>query len=214
MAAIQTQGTSVYVSTGTTGTAVNITGISKAASAVVSAAGHTYVVGDVVEISGVTGMVGANGQWIVTAVATGNFTINYDSAKADAWVSGGSVKKMVIVSGCGVKSFSGFDGSSNEIDTTTFCSVAKEYELGLPDLGNVSFDVNWLPDAKDPWQAEMRKANADKKVRAFLIILPEGAGTTFFRGRVASAPRSAGVDGVHEGSFSVRITGEAYDLAP
>lgn len=206
--ALQTQGTIVKVSTGTTGTAVNITGISKASQAVVSAASHSFVVGDIVEITGVVGMTGANGKWYVVATAAGTFTITYDSTNADTWVSGGTAKKMTTVTGCGIKSGSGFDGSAAEIDTTTLCSKAKEYGLGLRDYGSVTFEANWLVDSMDAFQAELRKGYADGLERAFLIVLPNNVGKMFFRGFVKSAPVSFGVDAVWSGSYEVRITGD------
>lgn len=44
-----------------------------------------------------------------------------------------------------VVSFSGPDGTTNEIDVTHLGSDAKEYLLGLPDEGNFTFDVNFIP---------------------------------------------------------------------
>jgi len=209
--ALRTQGTLVYVSTGKTGNQV-ISGITKAAQAVVTATGHTYVVGDVVNITGVTGMTTVNGDWLVVAAATNTFTIDYDSRKADTYVSGGVGAKVNFVSGCGITSGSGFDGSADEIETTTLCSTAKEFITGLQDFGNVTFEVNWNVDSADAWQAAMRAALAEGTPRVFKITLPDDVGMMKFSGFVKSAPRSFSTGDKWGGSYEVRITGRLTDL--
>jgi len=67
-----------------------ITNISKANTAVVTSAGHGFIVGDKVAISGVMGPAGLNGNiYSVTAASTNTFTINANTSNAPRYVSGG-----------------------------------------------------------------------------------------------------------------------------
>lgn len=68
-----------------------ITGISKAAQAVVSCSGTPFAIGDAVYFSGVAGMTQINGQRaLVTAVTAGvSFTVAINSTAYGTWTSGG-----------------------------------------------------------------------------------------------------------------------------
>lgn len=105
-----------------------------------------------------------------------------------------------------IKSYSGFDGEASEIDVTNLDSTAKEYRLGLQDFG--SFTAEWNPDYSDAGQNEARAAQASGAVKAFLLTLPDGT-TMAFDGIVKNAQSaSGGVDATHDGSISIRITGD------
>lgn len=68
-----------------------ITGITQAASAVISCAGHTFVVNDSVYVSGVAGMTQINGRRAtVTAISAGvSITVSINSSAFSAYSSGG-----------------------------------------------------------------------------------------------------------------------------
>jgi uncharacterized protein (TIGR02217 family) len=67
-----------------------ITGISKAAQAVLSCASHTLVAGQSIQISGVSGMTQINGlRGLVTFVAGGSVTVDINSTGFSTWTSGG-----------------------------------------------------------------------------------------------------------------------------
>lgn len=74
---------------------VAITGISKAASAVVSVASHTFVVGEVVEFASVSGMTQINGlTGTISAVTATTFTVNINSTAFGTWTSGGTAATL------------------------------------------------------------------------------------------------------------------------
>lgn len=75
----------------------SITGITQAASAVVTVgSGHGFVIGDVVYITGVSGMTEINdATYTVTATATTTITLNVDSTGFTAYTSGGTCGKYV-----------------------------------------------------------------------------------------------------------------------
>jgi uncharacterized phage protein (TIGR02218 family) len=73
----------------------SITGITKAASAVVTVGAHTFAVGDVVAFSGVGGMTEINGlTGTVTAIGDTTITVNIDSSGFSTYTSGGTAAHL------------------------------------------------------------------------------------------------------------------------
>lgn len=69
-----------------------ITGITKAGSAVITAAGHALVVGQSVQVSGVSGMTQINGlRALITGVAVNQITVAINSSAFGTYTSGGVV---------------------------------------------------------------------------------------------------------------------------
>jgi len=70
----------------------NLTGISKAAQAVLTVASHTLVVGQSVQVSGVVGMTQINGlRALVTAQTSTTITVAINSTAFGTWTSGGTI---------------------------------------------------------------------------------------------------------------------------
>jgi len=107
-----------------------------------------------------------------------------------------------------IKNFSGFDGSAAVLDATHLQSTAKEKRKGLKDLGGFSIDVNHLPS--DAGQKKLRDAidlTGDTAEKTFLLTLSDTS-TVQFNAFVMSNSQSGGVDAIHEGSFTLEITGD------
>lgn len=118
----------------------------------------------------------------------------------------GSTITIDAVAIANVKSYSGFDGESGEIDVTNLDSGGKEYLVGLIDFG--SFSMDWSVDWSDAGQTAMRAAQTSGNVVVFVLTLPGGAGVATFNGLVKNAQSiSGGVDAALDGSASVKITG-------
>ncbi len=108
-----------------------------------------------------------------------------------------------------IKSFSGFDGESSEIDVTNMDSTAKEFRIGLKDYG--SFSLEWNPDYSATGQNVIRAAG--NTVKTFELELPNGT-TAGFQGVIKNGDAIQGaVDGVVDGSVSIKITG-AVTITP
>lgn len=108
-----------------------------------------------------------------------------------------------------VRTFSGLDGESTEIDTTCLTSVAKEYRLGLRDNGNISIGV--FRDDSDPGQARINallSSGQPEQFRITLNVAETGGDTYEFLGLVKSFNLDGSVDNVLEGEIGVRISGE------
>jgi hypothetical protein len=70
----------------------SVTGITQAASAVVTVGAHTFVVGESVHFTGVVGMTEINGQrGTATAIGATDITVAIDSTAFTAYASGGTV---------------------------------------------------------------------------------------------------------------------------
>ena len=104
----------------------------------------------------------------------------------------------------GIKNYSGFDGSSEEIDVTTLASTAKEFQVGLEDFGNISLELN--VDHADVGQEAMRAARTDGATRECVLTLKDlSVGT--FNAFVVSFPQDGETSGVDTASVNLRITG-------
>lgn len=104
----------------------------------------------------------------------------------------------------GLVSYSGFDGESTEIDTTTLSSTAKEFEIGLEDFGN--FGVELLSDLSDPGQAAMNAAKTDRTLDEYILTFSD-LSTATFNGYVKSFTQTGSVDDVDKSSATIRISG-------
>jgi hypothetical protein len=208
--AINAQGSILAIGDTAAGTPVTITAITKANPAVVTSATPAKV-GDVVTFGTVTGMPEINGKSaIVTAVGTGEFTVDIDASGFAAAGTTGDGTILSFIAGCEVKSFNGFDGQSAEIDCTTLCSPAREFLSGLQDFGSFNFDVNLVPN--DPFQMACNEAKRLRERRTFTLTLPPGEdGAQFayvFDAFVRQFTISGGVDQAVAGSVVLRVTGE------
>ena len=206
------QGSTLAVITSAAGTQV-ITAASKANPCVLTCTGHTFVKGDVVRISGVVGMTQLNGNdYVVSAVAVNTITLfGVDSTDYGTYVSGGVAAKGVFSNFCELTGFDRSGGSSAEIETTTICSDAQEFETGLLSFGNLKLDYNYAPTAV------INAFDAAQAAATPLIIkrvLPKSAGATVWTTLVVETGESAEVNGVWKGSATIKITGGAYNFIP
>lgn len=103
-----------------------------------------------------------------------------------------------------IKSFSGFDGSSSEIDVTNLSSTAKEYRLGLEDNGQFTLELD--RDFSDAGQTALLAARDSQAAKEFKLLLPNGQNAVF-TAYVKKFGIGGGVDQVVKGSVDLRISG-------
>jgi hypothetical protein len=201
--AISAQGTTVAVS-GTDGTAITITAITKATQAVVTAT-NTLAVNDVVKFGTVTGMPEIFGLLGIVTAATGtSFTVAIDSsAYATAGTSGTAAPKTWVAIN-NVKDYSGFDGSTSELDKTNMQSGAMEYAAGLQDFGQMSLTVD--VDNTDAGQTALRVAKTAGATKQFRMVLPN-LKVRAFEGFVKKFSETGGVNQIVKASVDIRISG-------
>jgi hypothetical protein len=205
--AISAQGSILQIATGTGG-AKTITGITVGNPTIITSAAHGFNNGDVVAIAGVTGTDAAllNGlSWVVTNKTTNTFAVQLDSTGKTLTATGTATPTTYTAIG-NVKTFSGFDGTSSEIDKTNLASVAKEFSLGLVDPGH--FTVEMDQDLGDAGQIALRAAQVAGTTKGFKLILPAGTTpTASFNALVKKVSSQGGVDAIVKSSAELRITG-------
>lgn len=113
-----------------------------------------------------------------------------------------------------VTSWKGPTEKAPMLDASSFDSTASEFIAGLPDNGEVTFDVNWV--GNDAQQQGLRTDLRAGTKRNFKLVLndkPVGGTqptTVSFAAIVTGAPELSGaVNQVVKGSCSLRITGTA-----
>lgn len=98
------------------------------------------------------------------------------------------------------------DGTSEEVETTDLTSDWKEFLLGLPDGGSVTFDLNTNLD--DVGQAALRSAQVNRTKGQFKIILPGGSTpNVLFEGYVKKFNANATVNNPLKTNVEIRVTG-------
>lgn len=107
-----------------------------------------------------------------------------------------------------ITSFTGPDGTKNELDATHLLSTSKEYLVGLPDWGTYQFDI-WF----DPAQAshdDLRDLfqSGDERTWRIVYVPAIADNADEFVASVRNFSRSGGVDAVLAGSVTLRITGD------
>lgn len=100
-------------------------------------------------------------------------------------------------------------GTADEIETTTICSTAKEFRLGLEDPGTMSITGHWVQS--HPAHAVIRQAARDKETRLIEVLFNDGS---IFRALALVSQRawSAAVSGVVSATFSFRLTGDVLEI--
>lgn len=115
----------------------------------------------------------------------------------------------------GVTSIDGPSGSGQEIDVSDLDSTAREFIQGLPDEGNVTLEMNYMPG--NAAQERLREARAAREKLNFRIAFNTTPETgQQFEGYVVEFSHAAGVDAALTASVNIRITGavQDYDLTP
>jgi hypothetical protein len=203
--AISAQGTTLHIGSGTSG-AKTITAITAAYRAQVTSSAHGLAVGDRVTFAAVGGMTQIN-TLVGTVIAedTNTFIVDIDSRAFSAYTSGGTATPVTWTQVKEISTFSFGSGERSEIDVTNLDSTAKEYRLGLKDQGNLEISLRVVHS--DAGQTACQAALGSDAVSNFKITLPNTEVGTF-SGQVKSMPESGGVDAVHEGSMTIRVTGD------
>lgn len=175
--AIKGANTLLRVSTATTA-AKTITGITAANPPVVTSTAHALTNGTIVVITGVVGMTQLNNRaFVVANQATNTFELKgVDGTSYSAYTSGGSATPQTMTAIGEVAEVSGFDGQSDEIETTHLQSTAKEFLVGMQDFGNVSMKLNLVTDTG---QARLRSLKASGSVGTFAITLSDSTVSSF-----------------------------------
>lgn len=209
------QGSTIAVVTGFHGSSPSkaITAITKANPAVVSVTAHGFADGDVVKISDVVGMTELNGGvYIVDVLTSGTFALlDVNSTGYGTYTSGGHVDLAQFTQFCELTNYNRQGGTTPEIDATTLCSTAKEYELGLPDFGTTQLGYLWAP--RNALQTALHSAFTAGDEIAVKIVLPKNGGTAVQLAFVQQESETVAVGGIWTAQTTLKNTGNRADFA-
>lgn len=209
------QGSELQVQSGFGGAKV-ITAVTKADPAVVSSTTHGFVTADVVKITSVSGMTQLNGfLYVVDNETAGTYELSgVDSTDYTTFATGspadGNAVPVVFTDFCELTGANQQDGAADQIEVTTICSDAKEFEQGLSDSGTLQLDYNAAP--LSAVQTALRTAKVDGTQLAVRIIFPNSGGTVIVIGTVQQQSISGQVNGVWSGSATLKLTGPIFVL--
>lgn len=106
----------------------------------------------------------------------------------------------------GVMGFSGPSGSAAVIDITTLQSTAKEKQMGLPDEGQISFDVVYL--STDVGQTALRNDRKSRTKRVVTLQLNDATTQTVYADAYCTGFSITGaVDDIVKASVTLELTG-------
>lgn len=212
------EGSSVKVLTGYIGSgspSPTISAITQASPPVVtSTAAHGLADGDVVRITGAGGMTEVNGKtFIVNVTGASTFELlGVDGTGYGAYTSGGVFDEAAFSNWCNLTNYNQTGGTKPEIPTTTICSDAAEFLLGLRDFGTTSMDYLFAP-LTDTIQVALNAFDASGAIMAVRIELPDGGGTLVQLGFVQQTSAQSGNGAVWTGTTVIRNTGARQDFA-
>ncbi|MNK93878.1 Phage tail protein [compost metagenome] len=206
------QGSTLQVSTGAAAIKT-ITDISETDPALVTSVAHGLLLGAVGRIAAVVGMTELNGNlYVVDNPDTDDFELaGVDATGYAPYTSGGTFAPLIFSAFCELTGVDQQDGTTDEIDVTTICSTAKEFETGLSDAGTLTLNYNFAPNTGV--QAAMRAAKVAGEEIAVRIVFPNGGGTIVMIGSVQQSSFSGAVSGVWTGSTTLKLSGEIFVLA-
>lgn len=201
--AVAAQGTQIQIATGS-GSAKSVSAIVAGVVTILTATAHGFSKGDVVTLTGVSGSPGLNGTFSISAVTSNTFAVNYDTTGATLTVSGATATPTSFTTIGNAKTYQGIDGTASEIDITNLLSVAKEIQLGVPDSGQLTIEVD--QDTQDAGQIAVRASQIARTLKQYKITFTSGAVLTF-NAYCKKFSTAGGVDQVVKGSIALRITG-------
>lgn len=110
-----------------------------------------------------------------------------------------TISEVVSIQGLG-------GGSATVIDVTHLQSEAKEKRIGLPDNGQVTLELNYIP--QDSTQKGLLQDRKNRTERQFQLVATDSPSTELrFNAYVLSAGRSWGVDEKVAFSVTLEVTG-------
>jgi hypothetical protein len=193
-----------------------ITGVTQASPAVVTESTHGRADGDVIMLENVVGMTELNGGTYVINVLTADTyaLLDTNSTAYGAYVSGGEVSSGTLSNLCELTGYNRSGGSSPEIDVTTICSEAQEFEVGLPDFGTTQLDYNFAPQTAIQLAIADYYSGTNKgEITAVKVVLPNSGGTMVQLGTIQQTSEQAAVNGIWTASLTIRNTGSRKDFA-
>ncbi|WP_068489942.1 phage tail tube protein [Paramagnetospirillum marisnigri] len=209
--AIETQGTKLGIqsSTGSVSVTFNAT-----THKIIRAAGDwtaTFAVGDIVTTSDTDNP----GPFFISALTATDMTVTGNAeGTVDADMTTDAVAASFTVTGYKpigeITDFSGPGGSAAVINASSLDSIRQEKLMGLPDEGQISFSLNFVPG--NAGQVAFRAARASRAETNFALVFSDASATApatnaTFAGFALEFSVAGAVDDKVSGSATIEITG-------
>ena len=214
---VKFQGSTIAISTAFANVSPNdsIASVTKANPAVVTETLHGRVTGDVIKIDDAAGMTELNDRiYVIERIDANSYKLlGVDSSAYGTYTSGGKVYATTFSNFCELKGYNRQGAASPELDATTICSEAAEYETGLPDFGTTQLDFNFAPRTaiQQAIASFYNGDNAGQQI-AVRIDLPNSRGRMVQIGTIQQTSEQAAVNQLWTGSLTIRNTGKRYDF--
>lgn len=191
----------------------SVSAISRANPAVVTSSSHGRTTGEVIRINGALGMTEVNGEpYVLERVDANSYKLlGVNSSDYGAYTGGGKVDVATFSTLCELTGWNRQGGTSPEIDATTQCSEAQEFDFGLPDFGSLSADFNFAPQVSLQQALNDAYENGDK-IAYKLTFVPSALSGIFLIGfgTITQLSEQGAVGGNLTGSLTLRCTGKRY----
>lgn len=209
-------GSTFQVSTGIGGISPSpaISAIALTNPAIVTAAEHGLVTGDVAKLAGIVGATQFNGNlYPVDDYTTNDFSLaNENNTAGAAYSSGGTVSKMILSTFCELTGANRQGGGADQEEVSTICSNAKEFEQGLADAGTLQLDFNYAP--LEAVQSALLAAEISGDKMAFKLTLPNSGGSIILIGTVQTTSFNGAIgQSVWKGSATIKLSGPMFVTA-
>jgi hypothetical protein len=195
-----------------------ITDIDNTDPALVTSAAHGFALGAPVKITGVEGMEEVNDSiFVVDNPDTNDFELaGVDGTGYGVFVldspNDAKAFPLTLSPMCELTGLNQQDGASDDVDFTSICSTAKEFESGLGDSGQLTLDFNFAPNTAIQTALRTAKRNGDQL--AFKVTFPGTGGSVVMVGSVKQTSFQGSVgDNKWTGSATIRLSGEIFVLA-
>lgn len=207
-------GSTFAVQTGL-GSPKTVTGITAANPPVVTSTAHGLALGDVVKLSNIDAPAQLDGgTFALDNPATDTFELaGVDGSAYDAFDAGSPnalATPATFSDFCELTGSNQQDAGADQIEVSTICSTAKEFEQGLSDSGTLQLDFNWA--GNQTVQAAMRAAKISGDKLAFKVTFPGDGGMVIMIGTVQQSSFQGAVNGVWTGSATIKLSGEIFVL--
>jgi hypothetical protein len=203
---IESQGTKLEIA-GSAAAAVTTVTATVGYPTIITKTSHGLLNGDIVVLSAFAGADAAlmNGQTAIVKNRTANtLALDIDTTGKTLTAANGTLTPVAWSEIGEIVDFDGPSGSASVIDMTHLRSTAKEKLMGLPDEGQFSLSINFVPD--DAGQLALIAARAARTEQSFKVTYSDDS-TQTFDGFVLGFATSGAVDGKVSGKVTIEISG-------
>ncbi|GGI16446.1 phage tail tube protein [Oxalicibacterium faecigallinarum] len=191
---------------------LEITEITNTNPAVLTIADHGLEIGGILHLKDIEGMEELNETVVVIEAVTENsITLaDVDATEYGVFAGAGTAVPGVVSNFCELTQYTRTGGTSGEMDATTICSKAKEFEVDLPDFGTTQLGYNFAP--RTAVQGKLEDAYRSSDVTGVVVKLPKNGGHMIQLGYVQQTSETSGNGTLWTATATIRNTGARIDL--